>query len=129
MVRRRRSSDIGEILVTEREFSSIDKVGWYVSLDELLTDRSRLAGQPGTVTMVWVPRWRIGRPRHRHPVSAGEGAEVIVEAMILFDDDHNVIDFAEPWSTRRLLHRNHVRFERNPRESILRLLYCHEQIS
>src|SRR5438552_15475417 len=59
-----------------------------------------------------VPRRWIRRPRHRHPVSAGEGAEVIVEAMILFDDDHHVMDFAGPWSTGRLLHRNHVRSER-----------------
>ena len=96
MVRRRRSNDIGEILVAEREFSSIGKVGWYVGLDELLADRSRLAGQPGTVTMVWVVKGWIRRPRHTHPVSSGEGAEVIVEAVILFDDDHHVVDFAGP---------------------------------
>src|SRR5207245_4204231 len=71
--------------------------------------------------MVWVPRWRIGRPRHGHPISSGEGAEVIVEGMILLDDNYHLVDFAGPRPTRRLLHRNHVRFERNPRESILRL--------
>src|SRR5437660_3900007 len=44
MVRRRRPGNIGEILVVEREFSSIGKVGGYVSLDELLTDQGGLAG-------------------------------------------------------------------------------------
>src|SRR6266704_6445081 len=55
------------------------------------------------------PEVGVGRPGHSHPVSSGEGAEVIVEAVVLLDDDHYVIDFAGPWSTRRLLHRNHVR--------------------
>src|SRR5438552_19079745 len=106
------SSDISEILVTEREFSSIGKVGWYVGLDELLPDRGCLSRQPSTVTMIRVPRWWIRRPRHSHSIGSRQGPEVIVEAVILFDDDHHAIDFAGPWSTRRLLHRNHVRFER-----------------
>src|SRR6266566_8109133 len=79
--------------------------------------------------MVRVPRWGVGRPGHSHPVSSGEGAEVIVEAVVLLDDDHYVIDLARHWSTRRLLHRNHVRIGDHPKESILRLFYCHEQTS
>ena len=46
------------------------------------------------------------------PLAPGKGAEVIVEAVVLLDDDHNVINFAGPEPTRRLLHRNHVRAER-----------------
>src|SRR6266566_4502443 len=63
------------------------------------------------------------------PLAPGKGAEVIVEAVVLLDDDHYVIDFARPWSTRRLLHRNHVRIGDHSKESILRLLYRHEQTS
>ena len=79
------------------------------------------------MAVVRVPRRRIWRPRHRHPVSSGEGAEVIVEGMVLLDDDHNVINFAGPWPTLRLLHRNNVRIVDPLKESILRLFYRHEQ--
>ena len=71
--------------------------------------------------MVWVPRWRIGRPRHRHSIGSRQGPEVIVEGMILLDDDYHLVDFAGARPTRRLRHRKHVRFERNQSESNLRL--------
>src|SRR6267143_6325586 len=108
MVRRRWSSDLGEVLVAECEFSRIGKVGWDVRLDELLSNRGCLSREPGTVAMVRVPGRGIGRPRHNHSISSREGAEVIVESMVLLDDNYDTVDLARTQAACRLLCRNHL---------------------
>src|SRR5438445_1459650 len=109
MVWRRRSRNIGEIIVAQRKLSSIRKIRWNISLNELLADRSRLSGQPCAVSMIRVPWRRIRRPRHHHPVSAGESAEVIVQGMIFLENDHNVVNFARAKPARLFLPRGHVK--------------------
>src|SRR5713101_5897208 len=94
MVWRRRSRNICEVLVTQSELSRIGKVCWNVSLNELLSDRSRLTSQPSAVSVVRVSWGRIWRPRHIHPVNAGKCAEVIVEGVVLLENNHYAIDLA-----------------------------------
>src|SRR2546428_2571801 len=103
------SCNISEIIVTERELSRIREVRWNVSLSRLLTDRSRLPGQPSAVPMIRVPRGWIRRPGHLHPVGPGKGPEVIVEGMIFLENDHNVINFARAKTACLLLPRRHVK--------------------
>src|SRR2546426_10702476 len=98
MVRRRRSRNISEIIVAQRKLSSIRKIRWNISLNELLADRSRLASQPCAVSMTRVPWRRIRRPRHRHPVNSGKSAEIIVESMILLENYHNAVDLARAYA-------------------------------
>src|SRR5207245_9602340 len=98
-----------KVLVAQSGLSSISKVGRNISRNELLADRSRLASQPCTVSMIRVPWGRIRRPRHVHPVGPGKGPEVIVEGMIFLENDHNVINFARSTTACLLLPRRHVK--------------------
>src|SRR3989442_2456666 len=108
MVWRRRSRNSGEIIVAQRNLSSMCKIRWNISLNELVADRGRLASQPCAVSMIRVSWRRVRRPRHRHPVCAGKSAEIIVEGMILLENDYKLINFARAQAAWLVLARVHV---------------------
>src|SRR5438445_8358856 len=93
MVGRGRTGYIGEIVIAECKFPCVGKVGRDVLRDELLAHRRALTCQPGIVAMIRIPRGRVRRPWHHHPVGSWKSAEVIIEAMVLFDDEHDVLDW------------------------------------
>src|SRR5213593_4928869 len=45
------------------------------------------------MAVIRILRGRVRRPWHHHPVGSGKNAEVIIEAMVLFDDEHDVLDW------------------------------------
>src|SRR5437762_9727074 len=53
------------------------------------------------MAVIRILRGRVRRPWHCHPVGSGKNAEVIIETMVLFDDEHDVLDW--PTSSMRWL--------------------------
>src|SRR5438445_389716 len=106
MIRRRRACHVGVVVGAEGESLRVRKVRRDVPFDELLANRGRLAGEPRAMGMWQVLRRRVRGPRHPHAVRAREGAEVVVECVVLFDDDDHVVD---------LVHGN-----RSPRDVLVR---------
>lgn len=92
MIRPRRPSNFAEESITKRELSGVRKVVWDVGFDELLFDSGGLSGQPRAVSVIRVLGWWVWRSGHGHPINSRESAEVVVETVVLFDDDHNMLN-------------------------------------
>ena|SRR2546425_451539 len=93
MVGRGRTGYIREIVIAQCKFPCVGKVRGDVLRDELLAHRRALTCQPGIMAVIRILRRRVRRPWHHHPVGSGKSAEVIIEAMVLFDDEHDVLDW------------------------------------
>src|SRR5205809_1670694 len=92
VIRCGRSGDIRVVVIAEAKLPRIGKVRGYVLLDELLAGGGRLSGEPRGMGVRMIPRGRIRRSRQSSTVRTGEGAEVVVERMVLFEDDHHMLD-------------------------------------
>src|SRR2546426_10250605 len=95
-----RPCNIREVLVAESELSCVCDVSWNVSLDKLFTERCSIPGQPRTVSMIGVSGRRVRRPGHTHSISSLKCSEVVVESVILFYDDHNMVNTASTQFSR-----------------------------
>ena len=73
-----------------------------------MADTCLVAGQPGTVAVIRVAWWWIGRSGHLKSVSVWKGAEVVVESVVLLDDDDNVLNLARGQAGRSVS--RHARF-------------------
>ncbi len=94
VIRRRGTGHVGEIVVAQRELVREAPVVRDVALRKLDTRRGPVPRQPCRVAMVGVVWRRIRARGQRHAVSTWVGAEVVVVAVVLFEDDHDVFDGA-----------------------------------
>src|SRR5262245_4196571 len=92
MVRRGWSRNVREIVVAKRELPGVREICGDVLLHELRLYSGGLASQPRGMLVIGVVRRRIGRARIRCSVGSWESAEIVVKAMVLFDDEHHVLD-------------------------------------
>ena len=90
-----------EVVVTQRKLSREREICGNVVFAVLQLHRVRRPLQPCRVIVWWVAAsGRVLRRRKFCTVYTGERTEVIVEAVVLFNDDHNMLD----WIVR--LHRH-----------------------
>ena len=94
VVGRRGPGYVGEVVVTERELAGVAPVVRDVRLLELHARRRGVPGEPRRVPVIGILRRRVGAACHRGAVPAGEGPEVVVVAVVLLDDDHDMLDRA-----------------------------------
>ena len=93
MVWRGRSGDLGEVVVAERELLCVREIPRYVALHVLNLKACILSPlHPGAVIVARVRRrWIVGMTKTL-PISAWIAPKVVIEGMVFFDDDHNVLD-------------------------------------
>src|ERR1700686_206948 len=83
-----------EVVVTQRKFSRERKICGNVLFAVLQFRRVRRALQPCHVIVWWVATsGRVLCRRKFCAVCAGERAKVIVEAVVLLNDDYNMLDW------------------------------------
>src|SRR5713101_1221160 len=88
----RGAREIGEIRVAQAEGTRPRPVLGDVGLEELHARRGLRTRQPSGVAMIRVFRRRVRAVGHRHSIGAGELPEVVVEPVVLFEDDDDVLD-------------------------------------
>ncbi len=92
---------VGEIVVTQGVLLSVRPVSGDVVSSVLLVNGAGRALKPGHMIVARVGRGGVGRVRERDAVGAGETPEVVVEGVVLFDNDDNVLNWA--WRRHALL--------------------------
>src|SRR5260370_15831402 len=89
----RGARDIGEIRVAQAEGARPRPVLGDVGLEELHARRGLRTRQASGVAMIRVFRRRVRAVGHRHSIGAGELPEVVVEPVVLFEHDDDVLDW------------------------------------
>src|ERR1700722_20302104 len=92
MVRLRLARPLRVVVVAQCKLPRIRKVRRYIRFFILRLHRLRRPLQPRRVIVPWVASRRgILRRRQNASIHSGERPEVIVEAVIVFDDDHTLL--------------------------------------
>jgi hypothetical protein len=91
VIRFRLAGDLGEIVVAEGEVLRECPIGGNILLPILKMHGTLSPIQPRLVVMRGIVN-QVLSVRQLHAIRTGEGAKVVVEGMVLFDDDDYVLD-------------------------------------